>query len=176
MTGMRRGEILGLRWCDLDLDRARLSVRQALVAVGYEVVHSTPKSHGARVIWVEGSTRLLNAQGVQPMVRWRKLDLDSYVGRDRGTAYVLGKGSASGVESAPGVKDPEKIRAFIRAARKSGFTGTFYNVSFVGTAALAKELGTAARGVVVCQVMPFPYTPLTPVSYTPLTLPTIHSV
>jgi integrase len=50
MTGMRRGEILGLRWCDVDLDRARLSVRQALVAVGYEIVHSTPKSHSARVI------------------------------------------------------------------------------------------------------------------------------
>ena len=54
--------------------------------------------------------------------------------------------------------------AFIRAARKGGFTGTFYNVSFVGTAALAKELGADARGVVVSQVMPFPYTPLTPIA------------
>jgi integrase len=56
MTGMRRGEVLGLRWCDLDLDRARLSVRQALVAVGYEVVHSTPKSHSARVIDLDAET------------------------------------------------------------------------------------------------------------------------
>ena len=54
--------------------------------------------------------------------------------------------------------------AFIRAARKAGFTGTFYNVSFVGTAALAKELGADARGVVVAQVMPYPYAPLSPVS------------
>jgi ABC-type branched-subunit amino acid transport system substrate-binding protein len=54
--------------------------------------------------------------------------------------------------------------AFIRAARKAGFTGTFYNVSFVGTSALAKELGADARGVVVSQVMPFPYTPLSPIS------------
>jgi len=54
--------------------------------------------------------------------------------------------------------------AFIRAARKGGFTGTFYNVSFVGTASLAKELGTDARGVVVSQVMPFPLSPLTPVA------------
>jgi ABC-type branched-subunit amino acid transport system substrate-binding protein len=54
--------------------------------------------------------------------------------------------------------------AFIRGARKGGFTGTFYNVSFVGTSALAKELGTDARGVVVSQVMPFPYTPLSPLS------------
>jgi ABC-type branched-subunit amino acid transport system substrate-binding protein len=54
--------------------------------------------------------------------------------------------------------------AYIRAARKAGFTGTFYNVSFVGTSALAQELGTDARGVVVSQVMPFPYTPLSPLS------------
>ena len=29
-TGMRRGEVLGLRWCDLDLDRGTLSVSQIL--------------------------------------------------------------------------------------------------------------------------------------------------
>jgi branched-chain amino acid transport system substrate-binding protein len=49
--------------------------------------------------------------------------------------------------------------AFIRAARKAGFTGTFYNVSFVGTQALAHELGPEARGVVVSQVMPYPFSP-----------------
>jgi ABC-type branched-subunit amino acid transport system substrate-binding protein len=52
--------------------------------------------------------------------------------------------------------------AFIRAARSKGFGGTFYNVSFVGTQALAKELGADARGVVVSQVMPFPFTPSSP--------------
>jgi branched-chain amino acid transport system substrate-binding protein len=54
--------------------------------------------------------------------------------------------------------------AFIRAARAAGFGGTFYNVSFVGTQALANELGPHARGVVVSQVMPFPYAPVTPLS------------
>ena len=54
--------------------------------------------------------------------------------------------------------------AFIRAARKAGFTGGFYNVSFVGTQALAKELGADARGVVIAQVMPYPYSPLTVLS------------
>jgi ABC-type branched-subunit amino acid transport system substrate-binding protein len=54
--------------------------------------------------------------------------------------------------------------AFIKAARKAGFTGAFYNVSFVGTQALAKELGSEARGVVVAQVMPYPFTALTPLS------------
>lgn len=47
--------------------------------------------------------------------------------------------------------------AFIRAARKAGYGGTFYNVSFVGTQALADELGKDGAGVVVSQVVPSPY-------------------
>jgi len=54
--------------------------------------------------------------------------------------------------------------AFVREARKAGFAGQFYNVSFVGTAALAQELGTEARGVVVSQVMPFPFSGTTPIA------------
>jgi branched-chain amino acid transport system substrate-binding protein len=52
--------------------------------------------------------------------------------------------------------------AFIREARKAGFGGTFYNVSFVGTQALATELGKEAAGVVVSQVVPFPFAANTP--------------
>ncbi|WP_293909900.1 site-specific integrase [Deinococcus sp.] len=33
MTGMRRGEVLGLQWADLDFERARLNVRNNLVEV-----------------------------------------------------------------------------------------------------------------------------------------------
>jgi ABC-type branched-subunit amino acid transport system substrate-binding protein len=54
--------------------------------------------------------------------------------------------------------------AFIRAARKAGYGGTFYNVSFVGTQALADELGKNALGVVVSQVMPYPFSLTTPIS------------
>ncbi|HWS05011.1 MAG TPA: ABC transporter substrate-binding protein [Burkholderiaceae bacterium] len=49
--------------------------------------------------------------------------------------------------------------AYIRAARKAGYGGTFYNVSFVGTQALADELGKDGAGIVVSQVMPSPYNP-----------------
>jgi branched-chain amino acid transport system substrate-binding protein len=48
--------------------------------------------------------------------------------------------------------------AFVREARKAGYGGTFFNVSFVGTQALADELGREARGVLVSQVVPYPYT------------------
>jgi branched-chain amino acid transport system substrate-binding protein len=54
--------------------------------------------------------------------------------------------------------------AFIRAARKAGFGGTFYNVSFVGTQALADELGADGLGVAISQVMPYPYTQSVPIT------------
>ncbi len=47
--------------------------------------------------------------------------------------------------------------AFIREARKAGYYGQFHNVSFVGTQALAAELGKDAAGIVVSQVMPSPF-------------------
>ena len=54
--------------------------------------------------------------------------------------------------------------AFIREARKAGYGGTFYNVSFVGTQALADELGKEGRGVMISQVMPFPFSTTTAIS------------
>lgn len=56
MTGMRRGEVLGLRWGDIDLRGSRLSVAQTLISVAYEVSFSTPKSHRARVIDLDPET------------------------------------------------------------------------------------------------------------------------
>ena len=47
-TGMRRGEVLGLRWQDVDLDRGRLAVRQTVLSVAYEVVLGTPKTTRGR--------------------------------------------------------------------------------------------------------------------------------
>jgi ABC-type branched-subunit amino acid transport system substrate-binding protein len=46
---------------------------------------------------------------------------------------------------------------FIKLARKSGFNPIFVNISFVGANALAKELGPDGQGVIVSQVVPFPW-------------------
>ena len=43
-TGMRRGEVLGLRWQDVDLEAGRLAVVQSLVMVGTRPELSTPKT------------------------------------------------------------------------------------------------------------------------------------
>ena len=48
------------------------------------------------------------------------------------------------------------MAAFIKKAKSEGFNPVFLNVSFVGTAALVKELGGAGDGVVITQVMPSP--------------------
>ncbi|WP_442785065.1 ABC transporter substrate-binding protein [Actimicrobium sp. GrIS 1.19] len=52
--------------------------------------------------------------------------------------------------------------AFIKSMRKEGYFGQFYNVSFVGSQALADTLGTDGPGVVISQVMPFPWRVATP--------------
>jgi integrase len=47
-TGLRRGEVLGLRWADVDLERAELRVVQALTVVGWEVRVGPPKTDRSR--------------------------------------------------------------------------------------------------------------------------------
>jgi ABC-type branched-subunit amino acid transport system substrate-binding protein len=47
--------------------------------------------------------------------------------------------------------------AFIKLARKLDFNPVFVNISFVGAGALAKELGPDGKGVIVSQVVPFPW-------------------
>ena len=52
---------------------------------------------------------------------------------------------------------------FIKLAHKIKMNATFVNISFVGSNALAKELGPDGEGVVVTQVVPFPYDASIPV-------------
>jgi integrase len=56
MTGARRGEIAGLRWVDVDLDGARITIRQALLSVGREVYVSSPKSYRGRTVDLDRDT------------------------------------------------------------------------------------------------------------------------
>lgn len=47
-TGMRRGEILGLRWDDVYFDTGRLEITQALISVDYELVFTRLKTRTSR--------------------------------------------------------------------------------------------------------------------------------
>jgi integrase len=56
-TGMRRGEVLGLRWGDIDLDARRVSVHRTIVAIAYETAESTVKTrHSRRVVDLASDT------------------------------------------------------------------------------------------------------------------------
>jgi integrase len=56
-TGMRRSELLGLRWDDVDFKRERVSVNRGLVAVAYELRESRGKTrHSRRAIDLDPTT------------------------------------------------------------------------------------------------------------------------
>jgi integrase len=72
-TGMRRGEVLGLRWMDVDFDVARLAVRQTILCVRYEIVVGSPKTaRGNRSIAIDRTTvealrRLRRGRATDPL-------------------------------------------------------------------------------------------------------------
>ena len=49
------------------------------------------------------------------------------------------------------------VAEFIKLSRKLKMDAAFVNISFVGSKALAQELGAAGEGVIVSQVVPFPW-------------------
>jgi integrase len=56
-TGMRRGEVLGLHWSDLDLTTGAASVSQTLICVNHKAMFSTPKtSAGKRRVELDRAT------------------------------------------------------------------------------------------------------------------------
>lgn len=61
MTGMRRGETLGLRWKDVDFDNGRVSVRQQLVKANGTTGFGQPKTaKGRRSLALDvGTTSIL---------------------------------------------------------------------------------------------------------------------
>ena len=65
-TGMRRGEALGLRWCDLDLERGEAAIRQTVVSHHYVIAISEPKTvKGRRVV-------ALDDHSVAALVRYKR--------------------------------------------------------------------------------------------------------
>ncbi len=65
-TGLRRGEVLGLRWEDVDLDAARLSVRQSVVVSKGVVLLAEPKTAAGR------RSVVLYSQTVEALRRHRR--------------------------------------------------------------------------------------------------------
>lgn len=57
VTGLRRGELLGLKWCDIDIESRALHVRRSRVAVGGNVIEGPPKTRsGIRTVYLDAHT------------------------------------------------------------------------------------------------------------------------
>jgi len=67
MTGMRRNEVLGLKWADIDLKKRRIHLNRGLVAVGYEVHQTRGKTKTAR------RTIDLDATTIAVLEGWRSM-------------------------------------------------------------------------------------------------------
>jgi integrase len=49
-AGLRVGELLALRWADVDLERARIDVRNAVVGVPYSAIRPPSRWHRSRCL------------------------------------------------------------------------------------------------------------------------------
>jgi integrase len=67
-SGMRRGELLALRWSDVDLDAGVIAVERSVTQVGLERIYVTPKNHERRDVNVDLRT-------VATLKTWRKVQL-----------------------------------------------------------------------------------------------------
>jgi integrase len=109
MTGMRRGEAIGLRWSDVDLENGRLSVRRALIPTNREVVVSEPKTaKGRRVIAIDPTTvEVLKTQAARQLEEQKEWD-DAWI--DSGLLFTRENGEAL---------DPESVSRYFRLAVKN---------------------------------------------------------
>jgi integrase len=80
-TGMRRGEVLGLRWGDVDLEQRRLSVHRTIIAIAYDTAESTVKTRNSRrVVDLGGDTvEMLDAWRDQRIAEGGSVDTDDLV-------------------------------------------------------------------------------------------------
>ena len=73
-SGLRRGELLGLRWDDVDLEHCTLAVRRSRVSAGYEVTEGEPKSGRSRTVSIDSETTAMlrrhRARQLQERMAW----------------------------------------------------------------------------------------------------------
>lgn len=106
-TGLRRSELAGLRWRDIDLHRSRLSVARTIVAVSGRVESSSGKTaNAARTIDLDHRT-------VGILTQWRHDQATRFGGANPERGLIVGEGGE--------VLNPQTLsQGFDRAVAKSG--------------------------------------------------------
>jgi branched-chain amino acid transport system substrate-binding protein len=138
-------------------DETALIVRQ-LTNLGLKKIAVFHQNDAYGKAGLDGVTLALDKQGLKPVatatVERNSVDV----------AAAVRTINAAMPDAVVQISAYKSCAAYIRAARAAGYGGTFYNVSFVGTQALADELGKDGAGVVVSQVMPSPYSAARPIA------------
>lgn len=115
MTGLRREELAGLRWGDVDLEAGVVSVRRARVEVDGRVIEKGPKSAASR------RTVDLDSETVAVLRRWKVAQLEERL--RAGTAWHGGGWVFSDELGAPW--HPDRItKTFGRTLRRLGLPPT----------------------------------------------------
>ena len=136
--GLRRGELAGLRWEDVDLASGTLTVRTARVTVGWQVIDTTPKSAASE------ATIGLAAETVQVLSDWwtRQADEREAWGeayRDSGLVFTREDGT-------PWHPDYLTTR-FEHEAWRAGLPPIRFHDLRHGTATLAHAAGANLRDI-----------------------------
>lgn len=104
--------------------------------------------------------------GVERALKKRNMEVTSKATVERNTVDVkaaVDTISKSQPQAVVMISAYKSCAAFIKEMKKAGSNPNFWNVSFVGSKALAKELDRDGRGVQISQVVPFPWDGALPV-------------
>jgi integrase len=151
LYGLRRGEVLGLRWSDVDLQSKTITIRWTRTEVGYRIVEGEPKTErGKRTLPLDdgltAALRTFKARQAQERL-------------EAGSAYLSGCGDCSGAHVVVNeVGEPyrpewysDQFRYLAKAARLPVIRlhdarhtcGTLMHLRGVPTAVISKWLGHA---------------------------------
>jgi integrase len=138
MTGLRRGEVCGLRWCDVDLEQRRLTVARARVMAGGQVVSSSPKTVGsARTIGLDELTASVLRAHRSRQNEWRLAAGEAWMGDDTIFTDELGR-----------PLHPTAVSKFFKAAaHEAGMPLIRFHDLRHGYATAALEAGAAMKVV-----------------------------
>ena len=131
-------------------DETALMVKQ-LTALGLKKIAVFYQNDAYGQSGLAGVTTALEAKGLKPV------GVATVERNSQDVAQAVKTLVPLGADAIVQVSTYASCAAFVREARQAGYGGQFFNVSFVGTSALAQALGKQADGVVVTQVVPSPY-------------------